>query len=85
MIPWKRPDTGIPNFLDRDLEWKKLRENRKKIYQSRVEKKGRTSKEKYEIVEEVLIQDMVSQKGLKTGISRNKQAPQVLEKNQSCT
>ena len=38
-------------------------EQKEKIYHSRVEKKGRTSKEKYEIVDEVLIQDMVSKRG----------------------
>ena len=50
---------GIPNSLDRNINWEMLMENRKEIHQSRVAKKGKTSKETYSLGKRVLVQDVV--------------------------
>ena len=41
--------TGLPNSLNRNIKWDFLMENRRKIHQGRVNKKGRMSKESYQI------------------------------------
>ena len=51
---------SLPNSLDRNLNWRFLIENRGKIHQKRVEKKGRCSKESYVVGEKVLVENVVS-------------------------
>ena len=58
---------AIPNFLDRNFNWKMMMENRALQHQKRVEKKGRKPKEMYEIGEECLVQDMNTRQWTKRG------------------
>ena len=58
---------AIPNSLDRHINWEKMMENRALQHQKRVEKKGRKSKEIYEIGEECLVQDMNTRQWSKRG------------------
>ena len=58
---------AIPNSLDRNINWKKMMENRALQHQKRVEKKGKKPKEIYEIGEEYLVQDMNTRQWMKRG------------------
>ena len=58
---------AIPNSLDRNINWEKMMENRALQHQKRVDKKGRKSKEIYEIGEECLVQDMNTRQWSKRG------------------
>ena len=51
---------AIPNSLDRNGNWQAMMDNRARQHQLRVDKKGKTPKEIYEIGEKVLVQDLAS-------------------------
>ena len=51
---------AIPNSLDRNANWQAMMDNRAKQHQLRVDKKGKTPKELYEIGEKVLVQDLAT-------------------------
>ena len=59
--------TGLPNSVDRNLNWAHLMEIRAQQHQKRVDKPGKTNKLSYEIGEEVSVQDVKSKKWDKNG------------------
>ena len=52
--------SGIPNSLDRSINWKKLIDIRAAQHHKRVSKPGKSSKEIYKVGEEVLVQNIKS-------------------------
>ena len=58
---------AIPNGLDRNANWQAMMDNRAKQHQLRVDKKGKTPKEIYEIGEKVLVQDLATRQWSKEG------------------
>ena len=58
---------AIPNSLDRNGNWQAMMDNRARQHQLRVDKKGKTPKEMYEIGEKVLVQDVATRQWSKEG------------------
>ena len=51
---------GLPNSLDRSLDWRSLMENRRQAHLRRVNRKGRCTKDSFEIGEKIRVQNMQS-------------------------
>ena len=54
--------TGLPNSVDRNLDWNHLMEIRAAQHQKRVEKPGKTSTVQFEVNEIVIVRDVKSKK-----------------------
>ena len=60
--------TGLPNSVDRNLDWNHLMEIRAVQNQKTVEKPGKTSKVQFEVDEVLIVQNVKSKKWDKEGI-----------------
>ena len=63
--------TGLPNSVDRNINWAHLMEIRAEQHQKRVDKPGKTTKCTFEIGEDVWVQDVKSKKWDKEGTITN--------------
>ena len=63
--------TGLPNSVDRNINWTHLMDIRAKQHQRRVDKPGKTTKDTFEIGENVWVQDVKSKKWDKEGTITN--------------
>ena len=52
--------SGLPNSLDRSMDWKILMENRRKAHLRRVNRKGKTTKDSFEIGEFCRVQNIAT-------------------------
>ena len=60
--------TGIPNSLDRSVNWDRMIELRGVEHEKRVQKPGRCSKESYVVGETVLVQNIKNKQWDNTGV-----------------
>ena len=60
--------TGIPNSLDRSVNWDRMIELRGMAHEKRVQKPGRCSKESYTVGETVLVQNIKNKQWSNTGV-----------------
>ena len=59
--------TGLPNSVDRNMDWNHLMDIRAAAHQKRVDKPGKTSKDVFEIGENVWVQNVKTKKWDKQG------------------
>jgi hypothetical protein len=60
--------TGLPNSLDRNLNWNHMMSIRAEQHQRRVEKPGKTNKDQYSVGETCWVQDVRTKKWDKEGV-----------------